>query len=76
LIGVIETGLELEELRIQIAVSPGADHGEFKRLIYCALDPDDEKTTELLSSRTNWVAGGLASFMSAINYYRARSRRK
>ena len=69
LIGVVETGMSREDLELCIAQSPGIDEENIV-FRYLPLDHKALDTKELLDNADErWVIEGLASFVTAINYY-------
>ena len=73
LVGIIELGLTLREVKEVVKESPGKDHSEYSRLHYPKLDPGVEETSLLLRSVERWVPNGLAGFISALHFWAAKS---
>ena len=69
LIGIIELPFTRAEVQDFIEISPGKDL-EWKKLYYLPLDVAHPDTREFVFDETKWDTSGLASFISAVNYWR------
>lgn len=72
LVGTVEIGLTRAEVDKTRLASPGKDHSEFLEILYLPLDAAAPETMRALAQKERWVAGGLAAFLTAIQFWAAR----
>ena len=74
LVGIIELGVDRDELQKYIEASPGKDHSEAASFDYLPLDVTISKTLEFVRDKQNWAPPGLSAFITAVKYWEATTR--
>jgi hypothetical protein len=76
LVGVIELGLQRDEVEKLIQEYPGKDHSENSTIIFASLNTADEETSRLLADLSRWDLAGLSAFVSSLKYWEARTNKQ
>ena len=72
LVGVIELPFDRSRAERLINEQRGKDHSEWSDLHFLRLDFGDDQTIAKIVDTTDWDVGGLASFVTAVQYWEGR----
>lgn len=75
LIGVVDLGFTLQEVKAIIEQWRGSDHTE-GTVDYLSLDPENGRTREFIEDQRRWWSGCLSGFVSAILYWQSKNDKR